>query len=181
MLRWLESVLPTAILFIVVSETVIILLSYPEHFAHPVDTSNQKNVRERSTTLQGRALTLAGIAFTGFSILVSLSSDEGLSTVYGLLALSIGLLFISYQSKESTATRRGWSIIQEKSLSYGFISLFLSTAVLFRNTTGRVSPSLAIALILATSFRFNTVRQQISMYRRRRSKERKEITPDIRI
>ncbi len=153
-------------------ETGIIFMSYPEYMLSVA--SQNKNTRQHTTTLQGRSLTLAGIAFAGFSLLISVEKEisASLTSVYRLLALSIGLLFISYQAKEYTGTRRFWRIFQEKTNSYGFMTLFLATTVVFLLAVGIFPWVLMISLSIALLVRFLTVRTQFVMYCKMRKSQR---------
>jgi hypothetical protein len=141
---------------------------YPEyHTAQPEDLSV---ARERAETLQSRALTLGGLAFTGFSILSSATQGPESSIIaLQLLPLSVGLLFISYQAKELSTTREFWRIVQEKTLSYGFLTVFFATITIYPVVAGSSLWIVTGSFIVAAGLRFWTVKQQAEMYSKMRS------------
>lgn len=164
-----EGLIPLIIIFVTI-EIIAVILAYPERLLS--DVENQEAVKERASELQGRALTLAGLAFAGFSLLLTVEEGIGsLLKVFQLLALAVGLLFISYQAKEYTRSKEHWRIVQEKTLSYGFLTVFLASTLTFSVASDAFPWILSGALLVAGIIRFNTVNDQIRMYIKMRRKE----------
>lgn len=160
----------TLLSLLLIFEIISVLWVYPEYHANQAE--NLEGTKDRVEMLQSRALTLGGLAFTGFSILLTARRNiEVGTTPLQLLAFSIGLLFISYQIKEIATSREAWRIIQEKTLSYGFLTLFLATVVIYPIFTQSVSWIVSSAFVLAASLRFWTVKEQVEMYYNMRSEK----------
>jgi hypothetical protein len=161
---------------LLIFEIISVLWAYPEYHANQAE--DLEGTKNRVETLQSRALTLGGLAFTGFSILISASININIGTIsLRLLAFSIGLLFISYQLKELSTSREAWRIMQEKTLSYGFLTLFLATVVIYPIFAQSVSWIVSSAFILAAGLRFWTVKEQAEMYYNMRNKKIEESRP----
>lgn len=160
---FLRSQSLTFLCLFLIFEITSVFWIYPEY--HASQAEDLESTKDRAETLQSRALTLGGLAFTGFSILISVRGNDELDTIpLQLLAFSIGLLFMSYQIKELSVSREAWRIMQEKTLSYGFLTLFLATVVIYPIFAQRISWIVSSAFILAAALRFWTVKQQIKMY-----------------
>lgn len=157
-----------AIVSLLLIEILSVIGIYPEYQINQPDDLDV--ARKRGETLQSRALTLGGLAFTGFSILSSNSSDVESSVVaLQLLPLSMGLLFVSYQAKELSTSRELWRIIQEKTLSYGYLTVFFATIAIYSIVAGSSSLVVLSAFFVAAVLRFWTVKQQIEMYAKMRA------------
>lgn len=81
-----------------------------------------------------RATTLGGLTFAAIALLVGTfySKLSQLSDVLFLMGLSIGLFLVSYSIEVLVQNARGWWIIQDKTLWYGFVSIVVALAWFFQ-------------------------------------------------
>ena len=156
------ALLPALLLF----ELVVTLLINRSYFSEIV--KQYDDVDEESNRFSSYALTLAGMAFSGFATVIALTDRPAeLDSALRVLAVSIALLFVSYETRELTLTKRKWITIQEKTLSYGFLSLFAGTLALYDAAIpSSSSMPLIIALIFVLIIRTSTVYRQLKMLRK---------------
>ena len=89
-----------------------------------------------------RATTLGGLTFAAIALLVGTfySKLQQLSDVFFLMGLSIGLFLVSYSVEVLVQNARGYWIIQDKTLWYGFVSIVVALAWFFNNSYPMRSP-----------------------------------------
>lgn len=154
---------------LLIIEYVVIFLQNPEYQREI--TEAQSNVEERSASFRNHALTLAGMAFTVTALLIALDENpERFVDTLKVLGMAIALLFFSYEVKELSRTREYWYTLQEKTLSYGFLSLFLAVVLLFDVTIPGNPWLLLGGFILVALIRYSTVVRQGRMLQRMREK-----------
>jgi len=81
-----------------------------------------------------RATTLGGLTFAAIALLVGTfySKLQLLSDVFFLLGLSLGLFLVSYSVEVLVQNARGYWIVQDKTLWYGFVSIVVALALFFQ-------------------------------------------------
>lgn len=128
----------------------------------------EENVGELASNLRGHALTLAGLTFTAIAVLVGLADDPmDFAEVLEVLSIAVGLLLLSFEVKELTRTKRVWFTIQEKSLAYGYMALFVGVILLYYFAVPGLGAWLLTAVFaIVVAIRFSTVVRQIRMFRR---------------
>lgn len=158
---WAWIIIP----IILIVEYAIVFALNPDYHKEIVKASS--NVDDRSKAFRSHALTLAGMAFTVVAILVTLADDPSrFVDALNVLGMAIVLLFFSYEVKEVTQTRMYWYTSQEKTLGYGFLSLFISVILLYDAAIPGAEPWFLLAgFVVVAGIRFLTVKRQMAMLR----------------
>lgn len=133
----------------------------------------ESDVDERSRAFRTHALTLAGMAFTVVAILIALADNPSrFVDALNVLGVAIVLLFFSYEVKEVTQTRMYWFTSQEKTLGYGFLSLFVGVVLLYDAAIPGSKPwFLLVGFLVVAGIRFLTVKRQMEMLHNMKKKE----------
>lgn len=129
--------------------------------------------------LQSRALTLIGVVFAIVTFAVSNGTSQKVDFTPSLtlLALSAGLLLISYQSKNLTQTVEFWTIVQESTLEQGFVAFIFGLSVLFLSTNTTLGIIVTVTAAVVVLLRYYPVYRELKMYRRMKKKQQ-EIIPE---
>jgi 4-hydroxybenzoate polyprenyltransferase len=160
------------ILAFLILETGAKVLANPHyHFEVVGNKDENKRTKDMAREYHDRTLTLAGFVFAGISIIVSVAEDlSEFTNPLLLFALSLSLLMVSYQAKILTQTRRVWFTIQDKTLSYGFISLFIGVIFVYSEYSDSSVYLLVSALLLIAVMRVIEARSEIGSQRKRWNK-----------
>lgn len=90
---------------------------------------NPNTIAEISDTLASQSLTLLGLIFTGTTFILSNDVINSSQTIMTLFS-AMGLMFLSFQSRNLTGDKEFYFLLQDKSLSWGLISLILGITLL---------------------------------------------------
>ncbi|WP_347721393.1 hypothetical protein [Candidatus Nanohalococcus occultus] len=105
----------------------IVFLAFKESLRSPPD--HPSTAAEASDKLASHALTILGLVFTGTTFLLSNNSDYSNGTAL-LFFVSMGLMFFSFQFRNLTNQKNLYYFIQDKSVSWGIISLIMGVTLL---------------------------------------------------
>ncbi|MDZ7688124.1 MAG: hypothetical protein U5J64_05255 [Halobacteriales archaeon] len=154
------AILPVLLIF----EFVIVFALNPKYHLEIVEV--ESNVNEQSDVFQTHALTLSGMAFTVVAILVALTDEPSrFVDTLSVLATAIFFLFFSYEVREVTQTKKYWFTLQEKTLGYGFLSLFIGVVLLYDTAIlDRRAWLLIAGFAIVAGIRFLTIKRQMEMF-----------------
>lgn len=122
-----------ALLLLFVVEILVIVYLNPKHHLSTIQDSDERDkMTNRATQQRGRALAIASITFAGVAVIVSSPNQpEGIGAVLDMFGIALSFLLVSFMSKTLIQTKRVWSLIQETTLEYGALYLFLSIVLLY--------------------------------------------------
>lgn len=159
LIQWVWLIILTAFIL----EVCYVFTLFREYHLEVV--TPEETVSDLAISLRGHALTLSGLTFTVIAILVALTDDPTqYADLLAVLAVAVALLLLSFEIKELTRRKRVWFMMQEKSLAYGYMSLFLGVVLLYYLSVPGVSwIVIFVVFIVASAIRYMTVRDQVQM------------------
>jgi len=152
------------LLFFVVEIPVLVYLNPNHHLSTIQDSDERDKMTSRATQQRGRALAIASITFAGVAVIVSSSNQpEGIGAVLDVFGIAFSFLLVSFMSKTLIQTKRIWSLIQETTLEYGALYLFLSIVLLY-HTYVSFPVILVGGFVIAFVLRLYAVRKEAEAY-----------------
>lgn len=166
------------IIFLTILELIAYYLSHPDYFSE--SQQGKDSSQDRANQLQTRALTLVGVVFAIVTFAVSSGSSQNIDFTPSLtlLALSAGLLLISYQSKNLTQTIEFWAIVQETTLEQGFVAFIFGLSLLFLSSNRTLGIIVTATATIVVLLRYYPVYRELRMYRKMSKKEDQTDTND---
>ena len=116
----------------------------------PFEKTDRERIKPEGREYGQRALTLGGLTFASIAILFDAfrSSLAEVTDVFLLLAFSLGFLFLSYSTEVLVLQARIFWVIEDKSLSMGYLAIVFALVTLFRPILPAVFLVLFFALVL---------------------------------
>jgi len=154
-----------ALLLLFVVEILVIVYLNPKHHLSTIEDSDERDkMTNRATQQRGRALAIASITFAGVAVIVSSPNQpEGIGAVLDVFGTAFSFLLVSFMSKTLIQTKRVWSLIQETTLEYGALYLFLSIVLLYHTYVS--FPIILIGgFVIAFALRIYAVRKEAEAY-----------------
>jgi cobalamin synthase len=152
------------LLFFTIEILVMIYLNPKHHLSTIEDSDERDKMTNRATQQRGRALAIASITFAGVAVIVSSPNQpEGIGAVLNVFGIAFSFLLVSFMSKTLIQTKRVWSLIQETTLEYGALYLFLSIVLLYHTYVS--FPIILIGgFVIAFALRIYAVRKEAEAY-----------------
>lgn len=112
----------------------------------PFKKTGRGRIKPEGREYAQRALTLGGLTFASIAILFNAfhSSLAEVADVFLLLAFSLGFLFLSYSTEVLVLQARIFWVIEDKSLSIGYLAIVFALVTLFRS----ILPAVFLVLCL---------------------------------
>lgn len=154
------------ILLLFAVETLIRILCHPKDAFEQIPACEKEDIISRANQLHSRALTLVALVVAGVSIILSQSQDQGTATPgLTLLGVSVTFLMVSHQSKNLVQGRWFWSRIQERTMEYSALSLFVGLILLYQfySEAEAATTLLQVAFVIVLLIRLNAVQKLIDL------------------
>lgn len=140
--------IPLGIVVLFIVEITVRLVANPEENVEKItEPDAQETIKSESDRLQSRALGLAGLALAIGSLILGQELAPATNFVVILLGVSASFLVVSYQFHTFATWRRIWYMLQEKTLSYGFLTLVIATVFFFHSQVPSFDPILVGAIV----------------------------------
>ncbi|QGA80723.1 hypothetical protein [Candidatus Nanohalobium constans] len=114
-----------SMLLVYIGFEIYTLLRNPPHFQDcPPKKNERQKTQRKSREIRTNALTTLGLAFPGFSILIT--KEESIkSGIFVFFIWAVILLFLSIQASTYAQIRKTALILQDKMLEWSMISIYL--------------------------------------------------------
>ena len=130
----LGGILAASLCILFLVEVLSAILYAKAQMFKPFKETERKRIKPEGREYGQRALTLGGLTFASIAILFDAfrSSLAAVADVFLLLALSLGFLFLSYSTEVLVLQARIFWVIEDKSLSIGYLAIVFALVTLFQ-------------------------------------------------
>jgi hypothetical protein len=129
-----RGILAASLCTLFLVEVISAILCARAKMLKPFEDHERERIKPEGREYGQRALTLGGLTFASIAILFDVfrQSLAEVSDVFFLLALSLGFLFLSYSTEVLVLQARIFWVIEDKSLSMGYLAIVFALVVLFQ-------------------------------------------------
>jgi hypothetical protein len=132
-----------------ITEIDILLLLAPNLILAPFDEGEE--IKPEAREYNTRALTLAGLTFAAIGLIYGTATNPSLvAEALTVLVTSLSFFLVSYSLEALVRFRRLYWISQDKSLAFGYISMFAGVLVLFYERLPAAFAAGAIGLVIVS-------------------------------
>jgi hypothetical protein len=113
------------------AEMGLLVLLAPRMLLTPFDEKERERIRDEARVYNVRALTLAGLTFAAISLIYGTAQSPSLvADALAVLVVSLTFFLVSYSLTALVHHRRLYWVGQDKSLAFGYLSMFAGVLVL---------------------------------------------------
>ena len=147
-----------ALVFLIwyLGEVGILVILAPEPLLSRYQTAEEREkIKKEAGEYNARALTLAGLTFAAISLIYGTAQNPlVVADTLTVLVASLSFFLLSYSLTALVHHRKVYWVVQDKSLAFGYVSMFAGVAVLMyeRFPTAFVAAAVGLGMVLVLHF-----------------------------